>query len=73
MGMHRRSIDTGPTAVLDLSGLTGPELASFLQILRSSVEHAAEVPQVSEAMWDEIARLRMEVRQAFITEFFRVG
>jgi hypothetical protein len=79
MARHSKPIDTGPTAVLDLSDLTVMELAALVNSLRNAQLTAGVVSMrevedfdALERMWYEFASLRMEVRSAFLARFFDV-
>jgi hypothetical protein len=80
MARHRKSIDTGPTPVLDLSDLTVLELAALVNSLRNA-QMTAGVVSMREVedfdalgrMWYEFASLRMEVRSAFLRRFFEAS
>lgn len=77
MPRHARPIDPGPSAVLDLTGLTVTELACLSTGMREAqVACEAAYEQFDQDgaadMWRDLVALRIEVRTAFVREFLRV-
>ena len=74
-GKHAQPIDPGPSAVLDLSELTVPEIATLMVTIREaylSAEYAHNVKGGPKVLWTELYALYLELRQAFLPRFFEV-
>lgn len=70
MSQHAKPIDPGPSAVLDFSDLTVTELGALTEAMREGQLLAQDAMPYNQGVWRELADLRMEVRTAFIIEFF---
>lgn len=68
MSRHTKPIDPGPSTVLDLSGFDVMELGTLVTVMR---EGYMNVPSSMKTLYDEIRDIYIEVRSAFLREFFK--